>query len=51
MENYYLIIYSDYRTNGGKLQRLEIEASNILAAISAVYELKGYVLIKSIELK
>lgn len=49
MGAYYYITFETYRLKG--LQTANIEADNILAAISSVYELNGYVLIKSITLK
>lgn len=49
METYYEVSFIDKKSF--KLKRIEVEASNILAAISLVYELNGYVLIKKIELK
>jgi hypothetical protein len=49
MDAYYLITFETFRLKG--LQTMQVEADNILSAISQVYELRGYVLIKSIELK
>lgn len=49
MKTYYYITFESYRLKG--LQTENIEADNILSAISSLYERHGYVLIKSITLK